>query len=298
MAKKPRSTWANRIDEFARYLAEQERSGLTLANYHDDLGAFAVWHENHYAEPPKLDDLGATEIREWKAHLLGRQLKPQTVNRKLSAMRSFIRWGSSRGLCRSVQTPKTVRQEVPKPRWMNRKEELALLRAVDRAGDDRDSAIIKLFLNVGFRVSELASLKWAAVRITDRKGRVEIVGKGRKHRTVPLNADAREAFIGLGYEKNEGLDTEVLRGQRGPLTPRGAQFIVERHAAAAKLPEVSCHVLRHTFCRRLAEANVRLEVIAALAGHESIQTTRQYVEPGQEDLRAAVDSLGSVEAID
>jgi integrase/recombinase XerD len=51
------------------------------------------------------------------------------------------------------------------------------------------------------------------------------------------------------------------------------------------------HVLRHIFCKILADRGVRLEMIAALAGHESLETTRRYVEPGQEDLAAAVARL-------
>jgi site-specific recombinase XerD len=54
-------------------------------------------------------------------------------------------------------------------------------------------------------------------------------------------------------------------------------------------------VLRHTWCKNLADAGVRLEVIAALAGHESLETTRRYVEPGQDDLAAAVERIAGGE---
>jgi integrase len=54
-------------------------------------------------------------------------------------------------------------------------------------------------------------------------------------------------------------------------------------------------ILRHTFCKNLADKGVRLEMIAALAGHESLETTRRYVEPGQEDLAAAVERLAGGE---
>ena len=87
----------------------------------------------------------------------------------------------------------------------------------------------------------------------------------------------------------------LFQGRHGALTANGLWRILTGYGAAAKLDDFSPHVLRHTFCRRLAEAGVRLEEIAALAGHESIETTRRYVEPGEDDLRKAVEMLAGGE---
>ena len=93
-----------------------------------------------------------------------------------------------------------------------------------------------------------------------------------------------------------GRDLPVFKGREGQYTANALWRIVTLHGRAAGLDaDFSPHVLRHTFCRRLAEKGVRLEVIAALAGHESIETTRRYVEPGAEDLRAAVELLAGGE---
>ena len=64
-----------------------------------------------------------------------------------------------------------------------------------------------------------------------------------------------------------------------------------KYAGNPKIEDISPHLLRHTWCKYLADSGARLEVIAALAGHESLETTRRYVEPGQDDLAAAVDRL-------
>lgn len=293
IATKSLPDWSAAIDEFNAYQAEQERSVNTVINYRGDLLAFAVWHEKQYNEPPNLDELGGAALREWKRHLTDQvKLKPRSVNRKLSALQKFLGWAGGRGYARPIQTPKRVSVETPPPRWMSRREELALLRAVEKVGNARDVAIVAVFLGAGLRVSELASLKGDQLEVSERKGTVHVIGKGRKHRDIPLNADVRKALIDLGVLGLIGTDKPVFTGQRGPMSARGVQGIVETYAKAADLPEVSCHVLRHTFCRRLAEAGTRLEVIAALAGHESIETTRQYVEPGRDDLRAAVEAIG------
>ncbi len=70
-------------------------------------------------------------------------------------------------------------------RWLDRKEENALLRVVERTGKIRDIAIIKLLLNTGLRVSELCSLRWSEVVINERKGVLKVLqGKGGKRREV------------------------------------------------------------------------------------------------------------------
>ena len=167
-----------------------------------------------------------------------------------------------------------------------------LIRAVERNGLARDIALVALLLHTGLRVAELAALRWADLEIRDRSGKLTVRrGKGRKQRTIPLNVEARNALAELRSLRGPGKAQAVLQGQRGPLTERGIQAILAKYAGAARLAELSPHVLRHTWCKNLADSGARLEVIAALAGHESLETTRRYVEPGQDDLAAAVDRL-------
>src|SRR5262245_25173247 len=127
---RPASSWPDAVDRFAAHLDAAERSPLTIRNYRDDLISFASWYQETYKEAPGPGWLGATELREWKAHLSeGRKQMPATVNRALAAMRSFLRWAESAGLAGAVPTPRSIRQERPRPRWLNRSEELALVRA-------------------------------------------------------------------------------------------------------------------------------------------------------------------------
>jgi site-specific recombinase XerD len=142
-----------------------------------------------------------------------------------------------------------------------------LIRAVERHGPARDIAMVSLMLNTGLRVAELAALRWTDLEVRDRSGKLTVRrGKGRKQRTIPLNVEARNALIEL-------RDNRERWGQSKGIA-----------------------VLRHTWCKNLADDGVRLEVIAALAGHESLETTRRYVEPGHDDLAAAVERIAGGEA--
>jgi integrase len=98
-----------------------------------------------------------------------------------------------------------------------------------------------------------------------------------------------------GADKYADKATPVFLGQRGRLTPRGFQLLLERYTKAANLKDVTPHSRRHSFCKNLANAGVSLEKIAVLAGHESLETTRRYCEPSLGELQEAVELVSEEE---
>jgi integrase/recombinase XerC len=94
----------------------------------------------------------------------------------------------------------------------------------------------------------------------------------------------------LGYEENQRAASPAIVGQRGHLTQRGIQTLVEKYRG--DLDNFSCHTLRYTFCKNLVDAGVSLEKVAAFVGHESLETTRRYCEPSPHDLALAVELIG------
>src|SRR5262249_54830514 len=146
---------------------------------------------------------------------------PQTVNRRLAALRSFLAWCEGQGWVVEPQTPKSVRQARPGPQWLSVKEERALYRAVAAAGNKRDVAIVQTLAKAGLRVGELVALEGRDILITPRKGTIVVrKGKGSKQREVPLHAEGRAALQALGPV---GPWERVFQGQRGPLTKSGVQ---------------------------------------------------------------------------
>ncbi len=117
-------------------------------------------------------------------------------------------------------------------------------------------------------------------------------GKGRKQRVVPINTEARR-LLDEWFTVRPDTGSEMLFiGQRGePMQVRSIQLAVARIAASAGLDEVTPHHLRHTFAKSLLNNGVSLEKVAALLGHESLDTTRLYVTPGERDLEDAVAGL-------
>jgi site-specific recombinase XerD len=284
--------WADALDRFAADLVERERSEHTRSGYRADLEAFAEWYESKYQDPPTLALLAPSELREWKAHLREeRKMEPASVNRMLAALRSLLRWAEAEGIAPEIAAPKSLKQVKPPPRWLEPKQQRALVRAAERSGRPRDAHLIKLLLHTGLRVDEAAALEVNDLVVRPRSGSLVVRrGKGRKQRSVPLNAEARAAIVGL-LESAPPNAKMILYGQRGPLTVRGLQSILKRYERATGIADLSPHVLRHCFGKNLADAKTPIQIIADLMGHESLETTRRYIQPGHEDLAAAVEAL-------
>jgi site-specific recombinase XerD len=287
------------LDRFCRFLERAERSPLTVRVYRSDLEGLAKWFEDQTGDPFSPAKITPTDLRDYKRWLTGQDLKPATINRKLASLKSFLNWAVDVRLLRSghgLRVPKPIREARRGPRWLDRREQHRLTRAVEHEGAARDVAAVKLMLNAGLRIAELCAVAWKDIRLSDRQGTLTVrKGKGSKRRQIPLNRDARQALLALGYGDHAGKASPVFLGQRGPLTPRGFQICFGRYARAAVLKDVTPHSLRHSFCKNLVNAGVSLEKIAALAGHESLETTRRYCEPSLQDLQQAVEMIGEEE---
>jgi integrase/recombinase XerC len=279
---------------FKEHLESEERSDNTISSYLSDLESFIKWFEKTQGSlfHPRL--VTALDLRDYK-RLLTQKYKPGSVNRKLSTLSVFLGWAKEMKCIETLpKIPKQVKEQRQGIRWLSRTEQNALLRRVERYGSARDVGTVKLLLNTGLRVTELTELLWTDVEISDRKGELVVrSGKGSKRRLVPLNKEARQALLLLGYEENQGIDKPVTIGQRGQMTRRGIQNVLEKYRG--DIDNLSCHSLRHTFCKNLVDAGVSLEKVAALAGHDSLETTRRYCEPSPHDLALAVELIGEDE---
>jgi integrase len=294
--------WSALVAEFLVSLEESERSGHTIRGYRDELAHFARWYADRHDEEPALGSLSKRDVLDWKGALeasggrAGGRAELPTVNRKLAALRSFFRWAQARDLGVRFEPPKPQkRQGPPDPRWLEPTEERALVAAVETANSARDVAILYLGLHGGLRVSEMQALDWEDVSISERKGELVVrKGKGAKERAVKLSKTLRHALLDWGGGSKQG---PILTGQRGRLSIRGIQDIIERYGRAARvgkrvgLEDFSAHVLRHTCARRLLDRGVPITDVAAHLGHSDVKTTQGYLTPKGADLARAVEAL-------
>jgi site-specific recombinase XerD len=292
-------SWSDRVNQFIAYLADEEKSAHTQRNYRDDLLKFAEWYRQHNAgDEPELARVAKRDLIDWKEHIEKQGGRPDrqghahaaavaTVNRKLAAVRKFFQWAQELNLAPPLSPPKPKkRQGRRKPKSLEPDERKALLKAIEAKGDTRDILLIRTGLDGGLRVSEMASLKWARVKITERKGEMRIEGKGKKERIVPLTKALRHAFLEHGYERHKGKDKPVFDGQRGGLSIRGIQDIIERYGRTTRvgkrigLDGFSVHSLRHTCADWLLnEQGMSVPDVAEILGHSDYKTTMEYLRP-------------------
>ena len=299
--------WEETLARFEAHLAEQERSPETVRAYTGDLQLFEAWYrEQNKGDAPELATINEVDLRGWKASLLALHQQPQSVNRRMAAIRALMKWGESHDWCPAVQRPKSVKQTARPPRWLTKNENNALVREVNRCrGPERlrDVALIVFLLNSGLRVAEARILDLELVELSERKGTVTVIGKGSSQRTVDLNAEVRKALMALAYGHEDWkqrnpkmpnrLDTEqpVWQGREGRLTANALWRIIARYGRLAQIHGLSPHMLRHTFAHDLAVKGVPIQLISGILGHKSVNTTMIYIQAGQEEMRAAVELL-------
>ncbi|MDH3368487.1 MAG: tyrosine-type recombinase/integrase [Acidimicrobiia bacterium] len=285
------------LSEYVVWLERQPLAERTRDAYRAQVESFLVWLSG--TESPS-QALVVPHVRDWAVRdykrflKRGRRLAPSSVNQALAAIDSFYR-------CRAVGRPDVDREQPTQvaPRALDEEEQRALLRAVERCPSRRDGAIATMFLYTGLRLSELAGLEVGDVAVTARKGMVTVrSGKGDRFREVPLNSACRTAVTEWLEHRQlllgaKGTVAEALWVSRlgQAMSKRAVGHVVERLAADAGLEGLSAHVLRHTFVTNLIRSGADVVLVAELAGHRRLDTTRRYSLPSEADRAEAVESV-------
>jgi site-specific recombinase XerD len=281
------------LADYTVSLADQPLSTRTREAYLAAVTAFLAWLAERDSGPgdalaaPRARDLAA---RDYKRHMkVDRGLSPASVNQALAGMDNLFRFlGLGAAIVRREELPRSA------PRALDVEQQRLLMRAAEES-TPRDRAIVALLLFTGLRLSEAAALQVADVRSSARKGLVVVrSGKGDAYREVELNALVRamlDEWIDARKKIAGKAETRFFVSRTGTaLSSRSIDLAVRRVAARARL-ELSAHVLRHTFVTGLVRAGNDLVLVAELAGHRRLETTRRYSLPSKADRQKAVTDL-------
>jgi len=218
-------------------------------------------------------------LAEYTDHLLGKRLKPKTINCHLACIRVFYDYlhheeGIKVG--NPVKRGSALRMPKPLPKHLRDDEVTVLFKAIDKP---RDRAIFKIMLRSGLRVVEVAGLQLMDLDL--KRNRIFVrQGKGGKDRVVYVSRDAREAIIEYLRVRNPSKAKKIFLVEKGPCTGkpisvRGIQKRLEYYASITGL-KVSCHQLRHTMATQMLNAEAEVTTIQELLGHNDINTTERY----------------------
>ena len=281
------------INEFLNYLKfERNRSDLTIKNYGEDLRAFKEFYGN-------LDgchswkSVDSDIIRDWMESMMDKGNNATSINRRLSALRSFYRFALARKLVdkdpvHGVTGPKKGR---PLPQFLKENEMDRLLDAeswTESFEDVRDRTVIMTFYETGIRLSELTGLDDCMVDFSNRQ--LKVTGKRNKQRVIPFG----EELLATLCDYMKCRDKEVNRlsdalfvtakGQR--MTSSQVREAVRKNLLkVCTLKKRTPHVLRHTFATAMLNNKAGIESVKKLLGHESLSTTEIYTHTTFEQLK-------------
>lgn len=310
-AARPRD--AALVGEFCDHLLVQRgRSAHTVRAYGADVADLLAEAPGD-ASGADLTHLDLAVLRRWLARQHERGLARSTIARRGAAARTFTSWAHEAGhldtdpalLLRSPRADRTL------PVVLTQEQSIALVTARETAsteGEDqaspaatpegpvevaveaRDRAMLEVLYSSALRVSELCGLD---VRDVDQSERLlRVLGKGNKERMVPFGAPAAQALAAWtrvradipGAAQSEALFLGV-RGRR--IDPRTVRRIVHRASAAAGVPDLAPHGLRHSAATHLLDGGSDLRAIQQYLGHASLATTQRYTHVSSERLLAA-----------
>jgi integrase/recombinase XerC len=283
------------IDRFLSHLKFERRlSAHTVEAYRHDLASLADFGARRNLEA--WAGLDHRQLRAFAATLHGQGLSPRSIQRRLSAARTFygflMREGNGgHNPALDVRAPKQ-KKRLPATLDADQMSRLLEFRASDSLSA-RDKAIMELFYSSGLRLSELAGLTLSSIDLKDRT--VNVLGKGNKARIVPVGRHAVEALKDWLKERTRwaknAADTLFVTQSGRPLSVRAIQL---RVAAWGRRQGITLHVhphmFRHSFATHLLESSGDLRGVQELLGHADIGTTQIYTHLDFSHLASVYDA--------
>jgi integrase/recombinase XerC len=282
------------IDRFLSHLANERRmSGHTVAAYRHDLRALAKFGGRRRLTA--WSTLDHSQMRAFAAAQHGAGMSPRSIQRHLSAARTFYEYLMREGHCArnpalGVSAPKT-KKRLPATLDADQMGRLLAFR-VDDTLSARDKAIMELFYSSGLRLAELVSLSMASVDLKDRT--VRVLGKGSKTRIVPIGRqaiDALKEWLRARTGLKTGVDALFVGKGGRPLTVRAVQLRVGAWGRRQGIGvHVHPHMFRHSFATHLLESSGDLRGVQELLGHAAIGTTQIYTHLDFQHLAAVYEA--------
>lgn len=285
----------DRIEEFIDYLAHEKKySENTIENYQKDLEEYDKYLKEKFPKKNKAyEEIEYRDVTEYLIRLNKKNLKPSTINRHLSTIRSFYEFLIKKGIISNspfklVSGPK---KEKKLPNYLKYDEFLDLIEACDDTDlGERNKMILELLFATGLRVTELVNVKLEDIDFKNRE--IKTTGKGNKTRIVYFNKTCQEVMSKyvLGARQNilkgKRSDYLILNHLGNPLTRRGVADILEKLIKKSSLKhKISPHTLRHTFATLLLNEGMDIREVQELLGHARLSTTSIYTHISNEELR-------------
>ena len=288
------------------------QSKNTIASYRDTYVQLLKYMESEKgisSDKIRVTDLTVTAIEEflkWLEVEKGNSIS--TRNQRLAAIRSLFHYIQKNApeymfQCHQIIGIPFKKSEKRVIGFLNEEKTRELLAApsTDTARGLRDQALLCLLYDSGARVQELADIRIRDLRL-DSPAQVQLTGKGRKTRSVPLMEQT--VCILKEYMKRNGLDNGLngdhplfFNAKKKKLTRQGITYVLKKYAEQCGINDISPHQLRHTKAMHLTEANVNPIFIRDFLGHTDLKVTEIYSKTSVKMKREALKKMDTKEVI-
>ncbi|MCL5957857.1 MAG: tyrosine-type recombinase/integrase [Chloroflexi bacterium] len=264
---------------FHRSLLAENKSPRTIQTYGEALRQFGDFLVAK-GMPTEPVNLHREHVEAFIADLLTR-FKPTTAANRYRSLQAFFKWCLQEGEVKASPMEKMKPPHVPEepPDVLTEDELKALLKACDGRDfeERRDTAIIRLFLDTGMRLAELAGLKLEDIDFEHNIAAV--LGKGRRPRACPFGrrtAQALDRYLRSRTQHRCAEEPHLWLGHAGPMTDNGIGQALRERARQAGLEGVHPHLFRHTFAHQWLAAGGNEGDLMRLAGWRSRTMLGRY----------------------
>ena len=278
------------LELFLQYLSFEKRfSKHTVKSYETDLNQFANYLVSGYEVA--LLDATPEMVRSWIVYLLDNAIKERTINRKVSALKSFYKYLIQHSYLAEnpLANVSVLKTSKRLPSYI-RQSELDLLLTEDLFEDNfkgiRDKCILFILFNTGIRLSELINIKTSDVS----QGVIRVLGKRNKERDVPIAPnlfDLIEVYQRVKLEQLIENNPYLLVTNKGDKLYEKFVFRTVKHylGLVTTQKNKSPHILRHTFATQMLNNGADLNAIKEILGHVDLSATQVYTHNSIEKLK-------------
>lgn len=282
------------LESFMEYLRlERNASPLTLTTYRPAIKSYMESALELASDEWSPSDADRDLVRNWIMQQMDDELTSTTVNKNLSAVKSFYKYLQLRGLIDSNPTRylRGPKREHTLPSFLTQAQIKEALETISTDPKDflavRNRLIIETIYQTGLRRAEVASLETQQVDLKSMSLRV--VGKGRKERIVPFGEALKkqmDAYLTLKKRKVGQSRYFFVTLKCRPLSGADVYQVVHKALDAVPgLPRRGAHTLRHSFATEMLNAGAPITSIKELLGHSNLETTTRYTHTSFEQLK-------------
>lgn len=279
------------IREFTRHLSlELNRSRLTVQAYEADLRGFNDFMNRSGVA---TDDTGffvaseitTADVREWMVWLSEQKVSPTSIRRKVQTLRAYFRFMMKRG-----EISRNPAAMVTLPRTRRKLPAIATHTDIENSLENatqQDTLILEILYGCGLRRSELLTINDEDINPYSKE--LKILGKGNKHRIIPLPAPLLEKIQDWQKERDRiypQLENPrpLFATKRGRMSQSTLYLIVKKALQGSSAEQKSPHTLRHSFATQLLNSGADLESVKGLLGHSSLGATQIYTHLAYSEL--------------